>query len=317
MNSSAEPGFEVLQPGMLTLIQDLGRFGFHGIGLSNGGPLDMLAFRWANRLCGNHDNATALEASIGGLVLQVQVYSVVAVTGADMPFTINGVEKELWCSHKVSPGDRLELGFSLRGCRSYLAVAGGFDIAKAFFSTATVTRENIGGLYGEGLKPGDFLPCAEHKGEPLWRLSEADRPTYGDDISLRVIPGYQYKVFSELQQRIFYSNEYIVSARSNRMGYCLEGTPVTASIGGILSEGICHGAIQIPADGQPIVLLNDRQTIGGYPKIGSAISIDTARLAQLLPGAKVSFEQVSMEQAHNLLHLQQSRFHNASLERVH
>ncbi len=313
-------GFKVINPGMLTLIQDAGRFGFHGIGLTNGGPLDPLAFRWASRLCdaavdSTLSNSTALEISIGGLLLEAQVDTVIAVTGADMPLMINGNPSELWQSHAVKSGDQIELGYAQNGCRSYLAVAGGFDIPHSFGSAATVARESIGGLQGERLQQDDVLPCTVYKSSQHWFVDEHDRPQYGDALTARVILGYQQETFSAVEQQLFFTSEYTVSDRCDRMGYRLTGQKIQSSIDGILSEGICHGAIQIPADGQPIVLINDRQTIGGYPKIGSMISIDTARLAQCLAGAKVSFETVSMEQAHNLLHFAEARFQQAQLQR--
>jgi biotin-dependent carboxylase-like uncharacterized protein len=322
VSASINNGFTVINPGMLTLIQDAGRFGFHGIGLTNGGPLDPLAFRWANRLCAaavdDHSQdltCTALEISIGGLSLEAQVATVIAVTGADMPLMINGKSCELWRSHSIAAGDHIELGYTQKGCRCYLAVAGGFDIPHSFGSAATVTRESIGGLQGERLQQGDILPCASYKSTQHWSVDKDDCPDYGDALTARVILGYQQETFSDVQQRLFFTSEYTVSDRCDRMGYRLTGQQVNSSIDGILSEGICHGAIQIPADGQPIVLINDRQTIGGYPKIGSVISTDTARLAQLLSGAKVSFETVSMEQAHNLLHFAETRFQHAQLQR--
>lgn len=313
-------GLKVINPGMLTLIQDAGRFGFHGIGLTNGGPLDPLAFRWANRLCGaaidsSVSNNTALEISIGGLSLEAHVDTVIAVTGADMPLSINGQSCELWQSHSVKAGDHIELGYAQQGCRSYLAVTGGFDIPHSFGSAATVTRESIGGFEGERLQQDDILPCASYKTAQHYVVGNSDRPQYGDAFTARVILGYQQETFSDVQQQLFFTSEYTVSDRCDRMGYRLTGQTIQSSVDGILSEGICHGAIQIPADGQPIVLINDRQTIGGYPKIGSMISIDTARLAQLLSGAKVSFEAVSMEQAHNLLHFAETRFQQIQLQR--
>ena len=167
-------GFKVINPGILTLIQDTGRFGFHGIGLTNGGPLDPLAFRWATRLCGaavenaaSSDTAleisaassdTALEISIGGLSLEAYVDTVIAVTGADIPLTINGQPCQLWQSHSVKAGDYIELGYAQQGCRSYLAVSGGFDISHSFGSAATVSRESIGGLSGEPLQQNEYCP---------------------------------------------------------------------------------------------------------------------------------------------------------------
>ncbi len=313
---TAKSGLKVTKPGILTLIQDAGRFGYHGIGLTTGGPLDPLAFQWANRLCQNPLTATALEISIGGLQLEAQADTRLAVTGADMPLKINGVEKAGWQSHPVGAGDRIELGFAKQGIRAYLAVAGGFDITPQFGSTATVSREGLGGLNGDRLQAGDFLPC--HHAEPgdCRRLGEQWRPVYSDEAHCRVIPGYQQQAFSRFQQRMFFSSHYSVSERCDRMGYRLEGPNIKPAVDGILSEGICLGAIQVPADGQPIVLLNDRQTIGGYPKIGSVLSLDIARLAQLQPGKLVSFEPISIDHAHSELLLARSHFERADIEVV-
>ena len=301
-------GFKVLQPGLLTLIQDAGRFGHHRIGLTTGGPLDALAFRWANRLVDNPTNTTALEVSIGGLVLEAETDAQIVLTGADMPLKINGVEQDRWHAHQVKAGDKIEVGFSTQGARAYLAVSGGFEVEHSFSSSATVTREGIGGFTGEKLQQSDFLKCKPPVEHRAFRLPEEHRPDYVDDITLRVITGYQQHAFSDYQKRLFFSSEYTVTDRADRMGYRLEGPEVKPAFDGILSEGICHGAIQIPADGQPIVLLNDRQTIGGYPKIGSMIAMDTARMAQLLPGSTVSFEEITIDDAHNLHCLAHVRF---------
>ena len=309
-------GFKVIQPGILTLIQDSGRFGHHRIGLTTGGPLDADAFNWANRLVDNPLNTTALEISVGGLVLEAEVNTCLVLTGAEMPLKINGIEQDRWHAHQVKEGDRIEVGFTTQGARAYLAVSGGFQIEHSFSSAATVTRESLGGLSGEKLQQGDHLSCAEIDDRKAFRLAEHHRPVYQDQISLRVITGYQQHTFSDVAKRVFFSSEYEVTDRADRMGYRLSGPEVKSSIDGILSEGICHGAIQIPADGQPIVLLNDRQTIGGYPKIGSMISMDTARMAQLMPGAKVSFEEISIDDAHNLHCLAHVKFNNTDPEAV-
>jgi len=308
-------GFKVIQPGLLTLIQDAGRYGHHRIGLTTGGPLDAHAFKWANRLLGNSLDYSMLEVSIGGLVLEAEVDTYLVVTGAEMPLKINGQAQDRWHAHRIQPGDRIELGFSTQGARAYLAVSGGFQVEHSFGSSATVTREGIGGLVsGNKLQQGDQLSCHDVSNSKAFRLPDQHRPEYSDSISLRVITGYQQQVFSDADKRMFFSSEYEVSNRADRMGYRLAGPEVKPSIDGILSEGICHGAIQIPADGQPIVLLNDRQTIGGYPKIGSMISLDTARLAQLLPGAKVHFEEITIDDAHNLHCLAQAKFERTEME---
>jgi biotin-dependent carboxylase-like uncharacterized protein len=307
----AESGFKIVKPGILSLITDLGRYGKHRIGLTTGGPIDPYAFRWANRLLGNDLNASALEASFGGLVLEAQIDSSFVVTGATAPLKINGLDAELWRVHAVSAGDKIELGFATEGCRSYLAVAGGFIISESFGSTATVVRESLGGLAGDKLKAGDILPAHAADGVVENVLAEHLRPDYTGDIVLRVIPGYQQHAFSRFQQRLFFGSDYEVSDRCDRMGYRLTGAEIKPSIDGILSEGICLGAIQVPADGQPIVLLNDRQTIGGYPKIGSMMSLDVARLGQCMPGAKISFQAVTIDCAHNALCLAESHFQRA------
>ena len=311
--SSITDGFLVEQPGMLSLIQDAGRFGAFNIGLTNGGPIDLLAFQWANRLCSNLLNATAIEISIGGLTLTAQVDTTLAVTGANMPLTINGEIKALWRSYRVKAGDVIALGFATQGVRCYLAVADGFCITPSFGSTATVCREGIGGLTGGKLLAGDVLTCSRDSTKQNLLLDDKLIPIYTDEIILHTVPSYQQQHFSSHQQRLFFSNEYTVSKNFDRMGYRLEGQVISCDIKGILSEGICHGAVQIPADGQPIVLLNDRQTIGGYPKIGAVSSIDTAKLGQLNQGGKVSFEPITMEQAHNLFHFNLSRFNRTDL----
>jgi biotin-dependent carboxylase-like uncharacterized protein len=310
---SSEKGFLVKRSGVLSLLQDAGRFGAFNIGLTNGGPVDLLAFKWANRLCGNKINTTAIEISIGGLTLVSQANTTIAVTGATMPLTINGVQKALWRSHHVTAGDVIGLGFSALGVRSYLAVSKGFNVTPSFGSTATVCREGIGGLNGGKLAAGDVLACISSKAKQNLILADEFVPKYSKEVVLHTIPSYQQHHFSPNQQRLFYTSEYTVNKSFDRMGYRLEGQPITCDINGILSEGICHGAIQIPADGQPIVLLNDRQTIGGYPKIGAVSSIDTAKLGQLNQGGKVRFEPISMEKAHELFHLNLKRFHTTKL----
>ncbi len=301
-------GFIVKQPGLLSLLHDRGRYGAHKLGLTTGGPLDFVAFDWANRLLANDANATCLEVGFGGLLLEAQVDTSFVLTGASAPCKLNGDAIEQWQTRDIRAGDQLEIGFASAGTRIYLGVSGGFDIAPSFGSSSTVLREKIGGLRGDKLQAGDHLPCAAAKQSQHYCLDQADRPGYGDEARLRVVAGYQQAAFDPTQQWRFYNSEYRLTDRCDRMGFRLEGENVHSDMVGMLSEGICLGAIQIPADGQPIVLMNDRQTIGGYPKIGSVIALDCARLAQLSPGSRVRFEAISIEQAHNIHCLAQSRF---------
>lgn len=293
----------VLQPGMLSLLQDAGRHGYHRLGLSNGGPMDGEAYHYCNRLLQNPAGATVIEISAGGLQLATEVDSFICLTGATMPLDINGQARALWEVQPVAAGDIIHIGFARTGCRAYLGVAGGFTVAPSFGSTATVVREHIGGLRGEALRSGDRLPCAASAARRRLYLREKDQPRYQNTLTVRVIPGYQQRHFNRTEQRRFFGSTYRVSQRCDRMGYRLEGPAIDCDISGILSEGICFGAIQIPPDGQPIVLLNDRQTIGGYPKIGAALSLDAARLSQLAAGSSVHFAPVTVHTAQRALDL--------------
>jgi allophanate hydrolase subunit 2 len=176
---------------------------------------------------------------------------------------------------------------------------------------ATVPREGLGGLHADGtaLKSGDLLPCQRIENTSLWQLPENFRADYRQNSArLRVVLGYQQEHFSETQQQRFFNSGYSVTKYSDRMGYRLEGAEIIPAIEGILSEGICLGAIQFPPDGQPIVLLNDRQTMGGYPKIGSVLSVDIGKLAQLSAGGRVNFEAISIDQAQSLLAENEKQF---------
>ncbi len=308
---------EVVQPGILSLLQDDGRRGQHRLGMSNGGPLDREAFCYCNRLLQNPPTSTSIEVSVGGLQLKAQEETFICLTGAPMPLSINGEARAGWTVHRVSSGDLIHVGFARSGCRGYLGVAEGFSITPSFGSTATVVREHIGGLRGESLQKGDHLPCATVASRKRYYLLEKDQPRYQNTLTVRVIPGYQQRQFSRLEQRRFFGSRYQVSERCDRMGYRLEGPAIHCDIGGILSEGICFGAIQLPPDGQPIVLLNDRQTIGGYPKIGAALSLDAARLTQLTPGGTVHFAPISPHTARRALQLAQRFILHRPLQEHH
>lgn len=292
-------GFRVDRPGVLTLIQDAGRFGCHRLGLTTGGPADPVAFNWANRLCGNDAGTTALEVSIGGLVLESQVDTTIALCGADMPLTINRQARENWRSHRIKSGDRVALAYARSGMRAYLAVADGFNIPATLGSTATVVREGLGGLSGNQLQAGDHLPCNTSDRQCL-SLGRGYRPVYAGRALLRVVSGYQSALISGAQQQRFFASEYRLLSQSDRMACRLTGPPIDIDIPDLLSEGICLGAIQFPPDGLPIILMQDRQTIGGYPKLGSVISLDIAQLGQLKPGGRISFKSVTMAEARHI-----------------
>lgn len=317
----------IISPGILSLLQDAGRFGQGQFGLTQGGPMDGHSFRWANALVGNPLNCTLIEHSIGGLILQAQSPCTVAVTGAKLTLTLNGQSIPCWQAIALQAGDELALGIFSRGLRAYIAVAGGIQVAPQFGSTATVMREGIGGLLsqtpgqeqqaaaGKKLQSDDILPLAKPAAynkpptaAPLpTTITQRSLPG-ATALNLRVIEGYQAPLFSACQRARFYLNPYTVSAQSDRMGYKLNGSAISCSTTQLLSEGISYGAIQIPPDGQPIILLNDRQTLGGYPKIGNLLSLDCWQLAQASPGSEISFSPISAEAAHNELQLDAARF---------
>ncbi len=311
--ATSQLGFEVLNPGVLSLIQDAGRFGFADHGLSNGGPIDSLAFSWANRILQNHPEASCIEISVGGLVLKSHVTCGICVTGATMPFTINGIKQTQWQAIQVKPGDVLAFSYASQGLRAYLSVSFGFQVSPSFGSTATVVREKIGGLNGSQLCKGDLIQSKQQEQvKPLY-LPQEQQTQYEKSINLRVILAYQCDLFSDAERKAFFNSSYKVSKHYDRMGYRLTGRKITCQTQQLLSEGICLGAIQIPPDGQPIVLLNDRQTMGGYPKIGSVLSLDLAKLGQCSAGAKVTFTAITVEQAQDMLKQAQVEFYKTPL----
>jgi len=290
-------------PGLLSLLQDRGRFGQAALGLTTGGPMDPVAAALANRLLGNGEDDALVEVSFGGLQLRADGPAQVAVTGADLPLSLNDEPCPAWTVIDLASGDRLCLGYAKTGCRSYVAARGGIEVARPFGSAATVLREGIGGLNGARLQRGDRLPlrgCGPV--ERRW-LPPRHRPRYQHRATLRIVPGYQHRSFPRNEQERFFGSAYTVSDRSDRMGYRLEGPAMHCDLDGILSEGIAPGAVQLPPDGQPIVLLRDRQTIGGYPKIGSVLSLDCAALAQLRPGDTLTFTPISTRDARRALHM--------------
>lgn len=312
-------GFIVTNPGVLTLVQDLGRFGYQHVGLAPGGAADEHAFLWANRLLGNPPNSPALEICLGGLQLEAELPTRIALTGADAQATLNGQRLAPWQTANVEPRDRLQFGHPKSGVRSYLAVQGGFQVAPTFGSVATVMRERLGGLDGAGgpLRKGDYLPCAVTRvGTSLpdnpslpenlsVKVPPAYVPDYNEVPVLRVIEGHHAELFEEQELEVFYSSDYLITNQSDRMGARLSGPSLAPQRPGIISEGTSFGAVQVPPDGQPMVLLKDRQTIGGYPKLGTVFSLDAFALAQRQPHTKVRFEPMDLAQAQQLL----SRFY--------
>lgn len=297
-------GLQIVKAGFLTLLQDAGRSQVMDQGLATGGAMDRHAWAWANRLLGNAYHTPALEITFAGLQLVSRVATRIAITGAQVPLTLNGQPQPLWASINLAPGDQLQLGVPKTGLRSYLAVSGGFTVPQNLGgSCATVMREGTGGQYENGQKvaDGDLLPCRSLTGGELSQLSfrvPAEMiPDYQQPLVLEVILGAQVDRFPARSLARFFTETYHLSPHSDRMGARIDGPRLEVIGEQLISEGISLGAIQVTADGQPIILLNDRQTIGGYPKLGAVTHRSLDALAQRLPGSAVHFRAVSLHQA--------------------
>jgi len=296
----------VVDPGLLTTVQDLGRPGYQRLGIPPSGPLDRPAFVLANRLVGNPDGAAGLELTLRGPRLEAHRACVIAVTGADMGLTINGQAAPGWTAVRLRPGDVVAFRMVTAGCRAYLAVAGGLDLPPALGSRSTYLRGRLGGLDGRPLQKGDALPVGAPPAaldRPDGRaVPEARRPGYPAEVECRVILGPQDDRFTPDGIAAFLGGPYEVAPQADRMGYRLKGPLVTHAAGhDIVSDGIPLGGIQVPGEGQPIVLLVDRQTTGGYTKIATVISVDIGRLGQAKPGHRVRFRRVTLGEAHAAL----------------
>lgn len=288
----------VIACGPLCLLQDGGRLGWQRLGVSPGGPVDKHAAAWANRLLGNPYGTALLEIALGGVELEAQDDTWLALTGAELPAQLDGAPLPVWSRFRVRAGQRLKLGFARAGQRAYLSAAGGFRATPVLGSVSTQTRERLGGLIGNGepLAVGDVLECSA-AGEHFSRGADVPwpyRPDYRDSPVLRVLPGPD--AFTTEQRRVFFTQPWQISPQSDRMGVRLRGEALGAPRRQ-WSLGIVEGAIQVPPDGQPIILLADRQTMGGYPLLGVLHPLDIGRLAQCPAHSEVRFAQASVEQA--------------------
>lgn len=297
-------GLVVVRPGVQSSLQDLGRFGCAQQGLSQGGAMDLHAHCWANKLLGNAVSCPTLEIVIGMAGFRAECDLWLAIAGADMQPSIDGQAVANWSSFLIKQGQTLDLKPARDGMRSYLATAGGgFQVPIIHGSVSTVVRNGMGGLAdsnGALLKEGDFLPADRYVVGAPRRVPSRYLPTYGESIELRVIESYQVNQFEVDQKEKFYRSEYKLTADCDRMGARLEGESITGPQGDLISEGITLGSIQIPEDGQPIILLNDRQTLGGYPKLGCVARVDLHQLAQARPGTRIRFVPIEFDKARSV-----------------
>jgi allophanate hydrolase len=289
----------IKQAGPMLTVQDLGRTGFLHVGVSGSGPMDRWSMCFANQLVGNHQSKAVLEfAHVGGM-FEVSSPVRFAVAGGSVDISVDGERRHAWESHELRPGQSLKIGALKGAVWGYLSVSGGIETPPELGARSTHLRTAIGGLAGARLKAGDVLPIAEQSPGPLLELGQ---PWHRSRGPIRVIPGPQSDHFDRVAWETFLGGTFTVSASRDRMAQMLDG-PQIAAAGGhdIVSDGTVPGSIQVPASGRPIVLMAERQTTGGYPKIATVASVDLPRLAQAPTGTAIRFAAISPDAAENLL----------------
>ncbi|PMY40264.1 MULTISPECIES: biotin-dependent carboxyltransferase family protein [Pseudomonas] len=283
----------------LCLLQDAGRFGVRHLGVTQGGALDWVSMSWANWLLGNALDAPVIEITLGGFSVVAEELCLLALAGADLGACIDERPLSPGRSFILQKGQRLRFTQPYQGARAYLAAPGGFNAPKVLGSCASVVREELGGLdgFGRPLAAGARLEyCGA--GTNLKALSGKQLPDLQSKAPLEVILGAQIGQFSGQSLFDAFNSAWTLDSRADRMGMRLLGPSLRYQGAPMISEGIPLGAIQVPPDGQPIVLLNDRQTIGGYPRLGALTPLALARLAQCLPGSEVRLTPVVQETAY-------------------
>lgn len=307
-------GLKIKQITPLCQLQDLGRYGYQSYGVTRAGAIDPYSLRVANILVGNSQSTAGLELTLAGAEFVVTAHSMRIAFVGDFPVSVNGNPRPTSCSLHLQEGDTLTIGAATGGIRGYLAVAGGFDVAPALGSHATHTRSGLGG-FGSEMKPGAVLPT-QLDFAPLSREHFLPRSLQRKSSdTIRVVAGPQTEHFTEQGIADFYNKSFTVSADSDRMGYRMEGTKIEhAGDGNIISDPTVPGSIQVPASGDPIVLMADCPTTGGYPKIATIASVDRGLLAQQSPGSTVRFEQISVEESQTLVREQEVLLNTLSMK---
>lgn len=315
----------VARGGLLTQVQDLGRWGYQRYGVPVGGVMDEVSHRLANLLVGNPAGEATLEMLLAGPAMSFDVDCLVALCGARFAAAVDGRPLPPDRPVLVRAGAVLDFGAAVAGARAYLAVAGGFDLAPVLGSLSTFALGALGGFRGRALKRGDeILLRGEVQGPrpalqavlagngapfaaPRWALRPLLDPAAGLPARVRFIPGLHWEAFSEAARAAFTLGRFRLGSRSDAMGYRLEGVAVAPPpMPELASAGVTYGTVQVPPDGEPIVLMASRHTTGGYPRLGEVIAVDLPVLAQLIPGGTIGFAAVSLDQALDLLRHRQA-----------
>ncbi|PIC69465.1 KipI antagonist [Sporosarcina sp. P16b] len=317
----------VLNAGLLTTIQDIGRTGSQKFGVLVSGAMDSYSMRVANLLVGNEEREGVFEITLFGTMLQFEEDTLIAITGGDLQTTIDGIPVANWRPLIVKKGSILKFGFAIEGCRAYLAIAGGIDIPVVMGSKSTYLVAGIGGFKGRALQQNDHLSFGqltesndkvftriEQVGTPDWAVPHHPLISLASTQTIRMIEGTEYQHFDDASKQRLVSEPYVVTPQSNRMGLRLEGQALSLTEKlELLSEGVTFGTIQIPPNGKPIILMADRQTAGGYPKIGQVITADLGSLSQVKPNAKLHFKLITQAEAERELIAKEELIHQIKI----
>jgi antagonist of KipI len=293
----------VIKPGMLTTVQDLGRWGFQSRGVPVAGPMDSVSHRLANAIAGNPPDAALLEITLLGPEILFEDARAVAVAGAAFDLSVDGAAVAMHARIPVAAGQRLRFGPRRDGARAYVAVEGGIVVPPVLGSRATHVISGMGGLEGRPLRAGDTLPLGEvHSGRTASRQPDVSTaplvPAASSPARVRVLAGPQQDLFADDALDVLQSAPYVIARDSDRMGFRLEGPRLThAGSADIISDATPLGVLQVPASGQPILLMADRQTSGGYPKLATVITADLAVAGQLGPGDRIAFDVCTPREA--------------------
>lgn len=298
-----------IKAGLLTTIQDLGRESYQQYGVPVSGAMDSHALQMANLLVGNNRDSALIEMTLLGPEIEFQSDECIALTGADCNPTINSKPVEMEVTLLVKKGDQLKCNYAKGGIRSYLAIAGVFDIPKVMGSYSTYLRGGFGGYKGRKIIDGDEIQIISNPPVEIRRLPKENESKIKVNNIIRVILGPEDEAFTEKGIETFLSQSYRLTTQSDRMGYRFEGEEIEhKKSADIISAGITLGAIQIPGDGKPIIMMADHQTTGGYTKIANVVSVDIPLLAQMIPGDEIYFQRISINEAHSLIRKQEEDF---------
>lgn len=291
---------KIINAGMLSTIQDGGRFGVMKYGFTQSGAMDSKAMSTANILVGNEPECAVIETTLLGITAEFTENTVIALSGGDFSAAINGTPIKRNKAYAVNAGDTLAMSYAKSGVRGYLAVSGGFDVPEVMGSRSTNLKSQIGGFFGRKLAAGDIINTfAPIITDTTGR--ELPEETYENSITLRAVLGPQDYMFTDEDIKTFFSCEYKITQQADRMGIRLDGEPLKGKGSmDIVSDGIVFGSVQVPKNGMPIILAADRQTTGGYAKIATIISADRHLIAQARPGGTIKFAQVSVKEAQKI-----------------